>query len=248
MERRYGDRLFFQCWPLESVDDLIGKGISEIISNYFFLYEERDIIHQLIHKQYHSSYPEDADDIEKRIYQLLTGHAQKEYEAEKIWFRNQIHLFLSENNHLAMDGYFRFRTKPHQQWLSKYVQEAIDEYLLDREYKEFIELLKYFVSIQQSKFVRVHVIHKAKKNFQLLKEDGRPIQVNELDGTFHELIGHSFSGEDFIVGALLSTAPEEVILHTNAPEENVIRTLMQIFDERIILCKGCKRCLMQDKN
>lgn len=241
-ESKYGDRYFFACGHPASIEEYVCHQISQLLTKYFFTHIEKELVHQLIVKQYQSSYPHDMDEIEERTYQRLRK-MQQEHLACQEQIAKHIYYFLSENHHLAIDGYIHFGMKPFKKWLSKYVQEAIDEYLLDREYKEFIELLKYFVSIQKPRFVCVHVIHHASKTFKLLKEDGTPIVANELDGTFHEMIGHSFSGEDFIVGALLSTAPEHVILHTNKPDENVIRTLVQIFDERITICSGCHTCL-----
>lgn len=239
----YGDRYFFECRHSNEAEEQLCKKLSQLLTDYFFTHVVKKIIHKLIETLYESSYPHDIEEIEERIYQHFDNQARDDYIVCRQKITQQIQYFLAENLHLAIDGYVHFRTKPFQKWLSKYVQQAIDEYLLDREYKEFIELLKYFVSIQKSKFVCVHVIHQARKRFRLLKDDGTPIEAGELDGTFHEMIGQSFSGEDFVVGALLSTAPEQVVLHTSTPDENVIRTLLQIFGERITICPGCKTCL-----
>lgn len=234
-----GDRYVFYCCLPEHEKRRLSMRISHVVSEFFFTHVEKPLMCKMIDKQYQSPYPEDLDEIEERINQLV---AKYEVSAKKEQFAYSVRSFLEESDYLAIDGYFRFRTQSYQKWLSKIIQEAIDDYLLDREYREFIQLLKYFVSVQKSSFICVHVIHKESKHFRLLKEDGTPIKVNELDKTFHEMMDQSFSGEDFIVGALISTAPEQVVLHTNSPEENVIRTLLQIFDGRITICKGCQRC------
>lgn len=240
-EKVMGDRYVFCCWFRKHEKKRLILKISQVISNFFFTHIEKTWKRQMIDKQYQSPYPEDLEEIEGRIDQLLKD-AKQEVIVKKEHFRDSLRRFLEENHCLAIDGYLRFRTQSYRKWLSSIIQEAIDDYLLDREYREFIELLKYFVSIQKSSFLCVHVIHKDRKRFHLLKEDGTPIKVNELDKTFHEMMGQSFSGEDFIVGALISTAPEQVVLHTNSPDENVIRTLLQIFDGRITICTGCPKC------
>lgn len=236
-----GDRCLYYCSFPDHKKKEFTISIGQCIAEYFFDEVKKSIIPQLIHDQYQSPYPEDMDEIKKRVDQIYSTDPQMIL-AKKESFAQSIHQFLEANPFMAIDGYLRFRTKPYRAWFRSIVQRAIDEYLLDREYREFIQLLKYFVSIQKSRFLCVHVIHKESKKFQLLKEDGTPIYVNELDRTFHEMISQSFSGEDFIVGALLSTAPEQVVLHTSSPEENIIRTLLQIFDGRITLCLGCHRC------
>lgn len=235
------DRAYFYYYGPEQEKKRLCVELSQIISEFLFTQVEKRFIRQMIDQQYQSPYPKDFDEIEKRIDQLF-DIAEREVKAKRQSIIQDVYGFLEENTSFAVDGFIRFRTKPYQKWLRKLVRAAIDDYLLDREYKEFIRLLKYFVSIQKSRFLCVHVIHKEKKKFQLLKEDGTPIHINELDNHFHEMIGQSFSGEDFIVGALLSTAPEHVVIHTNSPDANIIRTLLQIFDGRITVCTGCQRC------
>ena len=237
-----GDRSFFYCRFSESIKERVNKLIADRITKFYFDYVKKILIDQLIVDQYQSPYPEDLTEIRERVDQIISVD-QSVFLSKKKCLAQSVYRFLEENQYIAIDGFFRFRTKNVQQWFQSYVQRAIEDYLLDREYREFIQLLKYFVSVQRSKFIRVHVIHKENKNFQLLKEDGTPILINELDKNFHEIINQSFSGEDFIVGALLSTAPEQVVLHTHSPEENIIRTLLQIFDGRITICSGCHRCL-----
>lgn len=241
-EEVIGERHFFECYYDEHETGFMSC-FSDLLTDYFFTHVQKQLIPQLIHKLYKSSYPQDIAEIEGRIQRLLEQQAQEEIELKRSQVTRQFELWFAENCHLAIDGYVRFRSKAFKRWLSQYVQEAIDEYLLDREYKEFIQLLKYFVSIQTSRFPCVHVVHQPQKKFRLLKEDGSMIRVNEMDVMFREMVGQSFSGEDFIVGALLSTAPEQVVLHTQTPELNVIRTLMQIFEERITICAGCSTCM-----
>jgi putative sporulation protein YtxC len=149
--------------------------------------------------------------------------------------------FLRESKLLAIDGYVRFRLGFYRKALTKCVHDAVDQFLLDQEYQDFISLLKYFVSVQDSKIDLVHIMHKGVKQFELLDADGDSLQLND-GGTLQEIVEHSFSHEDLIVSTLLTIAPEKIILHTKFPEENIIRTLTQIFEARMIKCSGCNTC------
>lgn len=236
-----GDRCLVCCQFPDHKRKMITSQLGHLLSEYFFRQIKSSWTRKLIHDQYHSPYPEDLHEIEQRVKRMLRVDRQQVL-AKKKDLAYSVQRFLEKHNLIAIDGYLRFRTQSYREWFRRYVRRAIDEYVLDQEYQEFIQLLKYFVSMQKSRFIRVHVIHKGCKKFQLLKEDGTPILVNDLDHTFHEMVHQSFSGEDFIVGALLSTAPKQVVLHTKSTEENIILTLLQIFDGRITLCSGCHRC------
>jgi putative sporulation protein YtxC len=144
----------------------------------------------------------------------------------------QINQFFKKNKQMAIDGFVRFRLKTYRQALSACVQDAIDEYLLHKEYKEFIQLLRYFISMQTPKISLLHVIHRGGKNFQIYKADGTLFRLKEMDGALQEVMEQTFSHEDVVVSTLLTIAPEKIVLHT----------VSQIFAGRILVCDGCTKC------
>ena len=57
--------------------------------------------------------------------------------------------YLSQNNCINIDGFINFRLQDYIEDLNKVIEQAVDELLLEKEYQEFIMLLKYFVDIQE---------------------------------------------------------------------------------------------------
>ena len=53
---------------------------------------------------------------------------------------------------------------------------AVDEYVMDQQYQEFISLLKYFVRMQEVKLPIVHVLHKGGSEFALYDEQFRVLE------------------------------------------------------------------------
>ncbi|SFI81221.1 putative sporulation protein YtxC [Thermoflavimicrobium dichotomicum] len=222
----------------------IRSELSQLIAEFICDIEEPEMIRELIHQNFQFHSPE-MKKIEQYVSRMISKKQQNPKQNQvyyKEQLAKQITCFLKERNRLAIDGFTRFRLGWRRKELLTCIKEAIEEYLLDREYKEFIQLLKYFVSVQTSKIDFVHVIHKGKKSFQLLKEDGSPLKLREVDGVLQEVVEQTSSYEDFIVSTLLTIAPERMILHTKHPKENVIRTLLQIFEGRIVICRGCSEC------
>ncbi|RAL26814.1 hypothetical protein DL897_01810 [Thermoflavimicrobium daqui] len=215
--------------------------LSRVLAAFISEIEEPELVRKIIQQKFQFAYTPEVKQIEQYAQKIIKKRQQSNWKNTD-QLTKQIASFLKVERNFAIDGYARFRLEGRKKVLAQCIQEAIESYLLDKEYKEFIQLLKYFVSVQSSKISLVHVIHQGKKQFHLLKADGKPLRLKEIDGVCEEMMDHTVSHEDYIVSTLLSIAPERVVLHTKLPEENVIRTLLQIFEGRIIVCDGCNEC------
>jgi putative sporulation protein YtxC len=248
-ERTIGDRHFFLCvsgFRNRTQEREWLKQLAKAISEYICDSLEPEMIRAIIQQEYQILSAQEITQVEHYAKRLLEGsaweHARVIYVNRRDKLAKQIWMFLRDSNRLAVDGFVRFRMKSYRKALSKCVRDAVEEFLLDREYKEFIQLLRYFLSAQTPKMALVHVVHEGKRRFRILKADGSPLRLKEMGGALHEVLENTFSHEDFIVSTLLTLAPEQVVLHTKNPEENVVRTLIQIFEQRIVVCSGCSEC------
>ncbi len=59
--------------------------------------------------------------------------------------------YFENTDSLILDGFVNFRLKDYMKDLEEIVDKAVDDFLMEREYKEFIRLLRYFVDIQEPK-------------------------------------------------------------------------------------------------
>lgn len=247
-EREEGNRTIFCCFNRKlgkQRERGLRQNLGAAIAEYICDVDEPQMIRRIISRDYHYRNPEESKEIQRYAYYLLEdsdAEAEEPHLRRKDRMAKQISYYLLKNRFLAVDGYFLFRMKRYQQVLAKLVEHAVDEYRLDQEYQEFIQLLKYFVTVQRPKVSLVHVFHTQKRQFHLLSADGTPLQIKEADDSIQEMMDPGMSQEDRIVSNLLTASPERVVLHTGYPEENVIRTLLQIFEDRIVVCDGCSRC------
>ncbi|GGA52809.1 hypothetical protein GCM10007416_27370 [Kroppenstedtia guangzhouensis] len=228
----------------EKSEQGLRHSLGRAVADYYLAVNEPNLIRRIITQDFHYWNPGESREIERYAYHLLDDSEAEEpsHRRRKHWMARQIAKYFCNHRDLAVDGYFQFRMKRYRDILMKLVEHAIDEYLLDQEYREFIDLLRYFVSIQQPKVPLVHVLHIGIRRFRLLDGEGRPLQMKEMDHTVEELMDQVTSHEDLIVSTLLTVAPEQVVLHTRNREENVVCTLMQVFEDRITICNGCSGC------
>jgi putative sporulation protein YtxC len=225
----------------EAICRELGKGIAHFILSFW----EPAMIRSMIRRGYRERQPGEITQIEAyadRITSEKVGQPSRLRLKRKEKIARHLERFLHTSPMISIDGFITFRLKSYLRALRKLVNHAIDDYILDQEYKEFIQLLRYFVSMQKPKVPLVHVIHEGDRHFRLLQSDGNPLTIQETDETIGDLLEQAFSHEDLIVSTLLTVAPEQVILHTRHEEANIVRTLKQVFDDRIRVCRGCARC------
>ncbi|MGH4139420.1 putative sporulation protein YtxC [Clostridium sp.] len=151
---------------------------------------------------------------------------------------------IEENNEINISGFLTFRTKELKSDLECIVDKVIEEYMVDKEYNEFIKLLKYFVEIQESKLDEVNIIIEKNGDYYLKDEEG-----NDLVGNMQmELPEIQFdlkeNREELIISTMITTAPKKVIIHCveNCKNKELIQTISKVFENKVHYCDECSAC------
>ncbi|MBM7866184.1 putative sporulation protein YtxC [Heliobacterium gestii] len=211
---------------------------------------ERD----LIMKRLRSDHPH-FNEQERRVIGEKAAHIMKrkeEVSKEYIMYRigrNQRILerlveVLVDYGRIHVDGFLRFRLKDYLHSVSDAVDTAVDEYMMEKEYNEFIRLLRYFLEIQESRVQVVHVFLRP-GGFQLLDDGGNPVNNEVVDGFNRDYLEHEeISFEDLLISALVTVAPVQVVLHSREemPVSETLSTIQAVFGDRLHRCPGCERC------
>jgi putative sporulation protein YtxC len=144
--------------------------------------------------------------------------------------------------HLDLGGFLRFRLADYREFLADTVNLALEEFAADRQYREFISLLKYFVHFQEAKIPRANVIHCGGNRYAMLDHRMQPLKWCGGDVVTVEKVDRELNCEDMIVSTLISASPEHIVIHTREPDTPSIRTIRQIFEGRTTLCTCCSVC------
>jgi putative sporulation protein YtxC len=231
----------------ERIDPLY-RAAAGCIADYILKQKEMKLIKSMIGGEFGYSDPADAGPILGYCERLLNGEMEQ-YECGDIPLRRKVklidslHVYLQENTELNVQGFVRFRMQEYMEELRETVEYAIDEYLMDKQYQEFISLLKYFVYIQEAKIPVAHLIHKGGNEFTLFNEQLEPIDPNQFDSAMTvEMLDKEVNYEDMIVSTLITVSPRNIYIHTREPDVQVISTIMQIFENRVEVCNYCTLC------
>jgi putative sporulation protein YtxC len=139
-----------------------------------------------------------------------------------------------------------FRLKDYIKDLEEIVDKAVDDFLMDREYREFIRLLRYFVEIQEPKFDTVHVVVGYDGKYILLDDSKREITNECIQEYASEISEGEMNYDDLLVSSLITFAPRRIIIHCTGQFKNkeLMETIKNVFAGRVTVCQGCETCLV----
>jgi putative sporulation protein YtxC len=232
--------------------DAFYKLTTGVVAKWIMAMEEEKRLRQLIIAEFHYEKEEDIQSIlgyfcnEKNEYIVETLDM---LERRKNKISQALFDLIKENKTVNIDGFIKFRLNDYMEELREVVEYAVDEFLMDRQYKEFISLLQYFVYIQEAKVPLVHLLHKGDKEFMLLDDKMEPMDTSGNNTTLTmELLEKDINFEDVIVSTLVSVSPQLIYIHTREPGLQIIQTISQIFEKRVEICKYCFLCHNLDRS
>lgn len=150
--------------------------------------------------------------------------------------------YLKENRTLILDGFILFRLKDYQAELDEAIDLAVDKFILEKEYNEFISLLKLYIT---SKDPGTDVLHLIYKNQESTLLNNNLQKINTYDHIFDAkyLSDISFSSNDYALNTILNIVPQKLYIHlVESTEDEFITTLKLILEDRIYICRGCPVC------
>lgn len=174
----------------------------------------------------------------------ITGPSMIYYLNRKNNVIDKITNCIEENNEINVSGFLTFRTKELKVDLECIVDKVVEEYMVEKEYDEFIKLLRYFVEVQESKIDEVNIIIQKNGDYYL-----RDIEGNDLMGNMiMELPGVKLDSkenqEELIISTMISSAPKKIIIHCveHCINKELLQTISKVFVNRVFYCDNCISC------
>lgn len=151
---------------------------------------------------------------------------------------------MEENNEVNLEGYITFREREMNEDFKSILDKVIENYMVEREYDEFIELLKYFVEIEECKIEEINIYADKNEDYKILDGKGKNLfksltkEVKECG--YNDYINKS----DLIISGLITLCPEKIILHCSKYFYNreLVDTIKKVFSSRVEFCNECSKC------
>lgn len=254
IEQQKGKRWLIQCRFCESSlesdkDEALVRKIhyyylANALAETILVHWEKEHVRQIVQKRDNLSEENLQRIVNRTLEYLDRGQGQlHEYRINrKTSLVIQILTCLNQSAYFDLEGFLVFRAQEYKSDVHKAVEYALEECIIEKEYMEFIRLLKHFVDNQKPQLECLHVLMTAQGKFDLLNEQGDKITQQFLEDYQLDHL-HELGYEDLLVSSLIAVAPRQIILHIRyAGYKDALQTIRSVFGERVTDCRGCSLC------
>lgn len=174
------------------------------------------------------------------IHSILEGERSELAELikdseEKNLLRQAIDHMMKRNISFSFDSFVKFRLREFCSRLERYVELSIDEYKMEQDYQMFVQTLREFISTRSALVNCLHILI----DEDIMFFDGEFIEIKRMQLTKmidrKLLFNHPVYVDSTTIAPLLSIAPENIYLYSKEPEQPLIRTIRNIFEERVLI-------------
>ncbi len=253
-ESQKGDLLVFHCEILGARDSVkqdvlreIKDSVANELSHLIIDEYEKLLVSHLVDENYSYLSSKDRGIIKKKVALALDGKADQASDLQdgversrrksKVWAR--LAEYLEKENEIVLEGFITFRLKEYLEDLYDTVEEVAGDYLTEREYREFLKLLKHFMTRQKNKAREVNVVRTPGGGYALYDD-----RMKTIEGEVGSFIANppeemDLGEDDVIVSAVVTLAPERVVWHGPTDNSPCYDLIQDLFEGSVSVCPGC---------
>ena len=222
--------------------------ISYLLSFFIIDEIEDSLLKKCISKNYFYFNNAEKNKILEICYDLLSENYYDWFDKKFKSIYNSFLAYISKNKSIVLEGFINFRLQEYLSILDDFINESVNSYIIEKEYLEFISLLKLYVNSQQS---TINIVHLVYNSFDSILLDEQKNIIDTSDNLFNArfLSDISFSSHDYALNTLLTLVPKKIYIHLiDNCVDNFINTLQLVFENRIQLCLDCDICKLYKSN
>ena len=192
---------------------------------------EKGLLYKITEDEF--PYAPQSDKVE--IYNLALKHANPNeddvmdiihYNRRKALIEESTLDYLKENSFIILNGFINFRLGEYKNELRTLCHDAAQELYALREYDEFLDMLRFFVSVQAPKESLVHIV---KKDGVLRIQNKHRRDITKAYSEIFSFSDEELTPEDIALSALISIAPRKIIIHDTKDSDKIYETIESVF-------------------
>lgn len=153
------------------------------------------------------------------------------------------------SNFINLDGFTFFGMQEYRKEAAYLLEDCVEEYLSRESYREFLDLLHYFVELEEPQLSELYVVADANGSYRFYDKSYQEI-TNECEqmflDEFPEIDEETEKENDMLISTLVILVPEKIILYgiKNVKNKNFLITLQNIFQKRIYFSEEVPQFLL----
>jgi putative sporulation protein YtxC len=214
--------------------------IQEAIIHFIIIKKRNDWVKDILSELYFYREEEQQENVLEIVCGMFKGE-RKELTSivgevdEKGIIKKAVSSLSKQEDPISFDSFIKFRLKHYFKCLRGYIDMAIDEYKMEQEYQVFVQMLRDYIQNRKPAKQTIRIYFEEYGEFY--HEDFEKMTKRELEELIDRrlLTNHPVYIDSVIIAPLLSMAPASIYLYTDHPDIALIRTIQNIFEERITL-------------
>lgn len=213
--------------------------IKEIFYSFIMNKKRDDWFRKILAEQYYFQDEEEQQQILEIAASIMEGNREDlavfVHTDVKGTLKRAIDQIMLPGISFSFDSFVKFRMRPLIIQLEKYVEIAIDEYKMEQEYQMFIQTMRDFLSGRAAKYAAIHLM--MEDGIIFLDDNLKEITRSQLSMMIDRklLFNHPVYIDSVTIAPLLSIAPIKIYLYASDFEQPLVRTIRNIFEERVSL-------------
>ena len=213
------------------------QNFSLFISNLIITIYERVLIKKIIKKNYFYFSDYEQLQISNISSSIIDDNSQSKDDLVFI----SVYDYIKNNPSMILSGFINFRLKDYIEVLEYLVDLSVNNFIINREYDKFITLLRDYINSEPSKIDVINLVYLNQEAILLDKNKNIiPIDNNIVDSKY--LSDISFSTNDYVLNTVLNLLPNKLYVHVLSQEDEFLKTLKNIFSNKISICYDCEIC------
>lgn len=217
--------------------------ISKILCFYIIDIEEENLLKRLLSHNYFYLDSNEKSKVIEICFDIISENYPEQFNEKIETLHNSFYKYILSNKSIVLDGFINFRIQEYINILDDLLIDAVNHFIIEKEYLEFISLLKLYISSQPSGCDLVHLVYSSSEAILLDKNKNLIITSNDVFKAKY-LSDITFSSNDYALNTLLNLLPKKIYIHIiDNHIDDFINTLKLVFENRVNLCIGdCDIC------
>ncbi len=172
------------------------------------------------------------------VKRLALQEFSREKEAFVRFIKDSLMDLAEVSNFINLDGFTFFGMQEYRKEAAYLLEDCVEAYLSRESYREFLDLLHYFVELEESRLSQLYVVADTNGSYRFYDESYQEITTEceqmFLD-EFPEIDEEAEKENDMLISTLVILVPEKIVLYgiKNVKNKNFLITLQNIFQKRI---------------
>ena len=215
--------------------------LSSIITDTILKFYKEKMIKKIINFDYFYFEEYEKKIIIQNCCEIIESSEYEQISKEKEYIHEAVLQYVIENKSMILEGFVNFRIKEYIKYLDSIVDIAVNKYIIEKEYNEFISLLRMYINSKKSNNKNLHLIY-GKSELTILDENKNIVPLCKEIYNAKFLSDIIFSENDYALNTLLTLLPQRIEIHLLDSEDEFIKTVKLIFEDRVYICRECNIC------